>query len=202
MLGRLLVFVGLIFIIIGATIFGFVQSVQTYDLSRQVVAEFICEPDERITFEQQAFQQAFQNFRIIYYCEDNEGQRREINAELSVVGGIGFMVTFATGMLMVMAGILLVRRERQKKVLQSLGGFTMPSGVNINFSQAKMSPSQQAQVGQILQSMTNTSPSSANNTSTTLAERLKQLEDAYEQGLITEDEYQKARQAILSNPMD
>lgn len=199
MLGRLLVFIGLIFIITGATVLGFVQSVHIYEFSRQVVAEFVCEPGERITFEQQRFEQAFQNFRIVYYCEDNEGQRREINAQLSVVGTFGFMIPFAIGMLMVMAGILLVRRERHKKMLQSLGGGNMPSGTNFNFSQAKMSPSQQAQVGQILQSMTNTSSSSA-NPSTTLAERLKQLEDAYEQGLITEDEYQKARQAILDNP--
>ena len=199
-MGRILVLVGLIFVIMGVTVMSFAQSLETYEFSRNVVADVLCEPDEQITFERREVRQTWQNHTTIYFCENSDGQKREINERLRLVTAAGFLIPFFIGMPMIMIGILLVRKARRKNMMQNFGAYNLQSGSNINFSQANISPAQQAQIGQILQSITNTSTALANTS--TLADRLKQLDYAYQQGLITEEEYQHARQAILDNPND
>ncbi|GEM_PF-3172537 len=199
-MGRILVLFGLIFVIVSVTIMLIAQSLETYEFSRNVIADVLCEPGEQVTYEIREVRQSRQNYTTLYFCENNEGRKRQINEQLRLVTTVGFLVPFFIGMPMIMMGVWLVRRARYSKMTRNFGAHNLLGRSNINFSQSNISPAQQAQIGQILQSISNASMSSEDTS--TLADRLRQLEDAYKQGLITDVEYQHARQAILDHPND
>jgi hypothetical protein len=206
-MGRLSVLLGTVLVIAAIGVMTLTGTVETYAFSANLVADYLCEADERITTEQRVVQQATVGTTTFYYCEDIEGVRREINAELRQVTAIGFMAPFVPGILLMMYGVWAVRRERARSQIVPYPGkaknsdvYTITGGSTINLSQTNMSPQQQAQVEQILQSVA--SAFGAFDGDTTLAERLKEVEDAYQQGLISTEEYERVRQAILDRADD
>jgi len=196
----ILTLIGLTLIIAAAMIMVITLSVDRYDFSANIVAAYLCEPNESIIVERRTIAQATVNFTTFYYCEDSEGQRRDITARYGLASTLGFLIPFGFGMPILMLGVWLNRRARRKAMTSNLGVYNLSGGATVKMSNSNLSPTQQAQVEQVLLSVGNAFGTA--ESPNTLADRLKQLQDAYEQGLISSEEYEQTRQAIINSTTD
>lgn len=207
-MGRMMVVLGVLILIGGAGFFTLIQAVDAYESAAEIVGGFMCEPDERLTFERLVVQQAVVGTTTFYYCENEAGQRRQINERLRMVVFIGFVPPLMIGILLMTAGVYIVRRNRRREQLGATfsptagnaGAFSTMSGSTINVSHANLSPQQKAQVEDILQSVSGSFGISRNDGS--LTERLQDLQQAHDKGLISSEEYERIRKAILDQADD
>lgn len=205
-MGRLLFVLGLGLIGVAIALMISILSVANIDFVKDIMIDRYCEPDEiDITDASRLSFSGTQNSSTVYFCEDAEGNRREITNQIGFTAVVAFLVPFLTGLLMTIgAGGMMARNQMKKFGLNNIQVTTMPDGSQ----QANLSPEQQATLQRVASafgaksadftnvSVSSTSPTSPQS-STTLAERLQQLEDARKQGLITSAEHQRARDALL-----
>ncbi len=206
-MGRFLIFTGIILIFVSVALMIAVFAVEDIPFIEDILVDVYCEPGETsITSARRLSFGGTQNSTTVWYCDDNEGNEREITGQVGFTAVGVFLVPFFLGMFMIFAGAWRAQRNFTGKIMSSIGInedvqiYTMKGAPAINLSKANMSAEQQAQVEQVLQSVSNAfgTPASSN----TLAERLKQLEDARQQGLISSAEYERTRQAILDSMDD
>lgn len=203
-MGRFLVFTGIILIIVAIALMIAVFAVEDVPLVQDTLVGLYCEPSETsITHASRLSFSGTQNSTSVWFCDDGEGNEREITAQIGLTAAGAFVVPFLIGLFMIMYGAWSIQRNFTRKVMSSVGidnDMQIYSMKGANLSNANLSPEQQAQAQKILQSLSKASGVPAN--SSTLAERLKQLEEARDQGLISSAEYQRTRQAILDGMDD
>jgi hypothetical protein len=153
---------------------------------------------------------------VLYFCEDAQGNRRDINSEYfgnmfgditgTVFGsigqfGVGIIASFGIGLgiiLIVIGSIMNRFRRRADGINPYLGGtgFNVTTGLpqvsvqrmDLNSDFAPFIPGQSAPVG-------SANAGAANNAN--LTDRLRQLEQARRENLISQAEYDRMRKEIL-----
>jgi len=208
-MGRLFIFLGIVLIFVGVGLMIAVFSVSDVPFIEDIMVEQFCEPSETsITHASRLSFSGTQNSTSVWFCDDNEGNQREITNQIGLTAVVVFLVPFLTGMFMTFLGAWRIQRSFTKNIMSNLGlqstdgvqVYTTQGGTTIDMRSGKVSPQQQEQVNQILQSVSSAFGAPASSSS--LADRLKQLEDAYNQGLISREEYDRTRQAILDGMDD
>ncbi|MBN1967396.1 MAG: SHOCT domain-containing protein, partial [Anaerolineae bacterium] len=112
------------------------------------------------------------------YCESEDGARRDVSGGLFVLGAIGFSVPFVGGLLLSMVSLGGIARRKTRQMMQDPQAALAQLGIAATPSTPRGVPGMAA--------------------SGTLADKLRQLEQARDQGLITVEEYERARQGLLN----
>jgi hypothetical protein len=113
-----------------------------------------------------------------YFCEDVEGFQRDVTGIVMTVGIVGFTLALLMGILLSIMSVAAGQRkavavlmEQRKASFQRYGGSSLGDGTTVGFDDDDKG----------------------------LDERLAELQRAYEQRLITREEYDKLRAEILHN---
>lgn len=112
------------------------------------------------------------SYSATFYCI-NETRERDVTGEATLIGIAIFVVPLLLGIFLIISGAMAAKR----RALVTMGVYDL-SGMGVN---------------NIISSMSNMGEARGSTT-----ERLKALKQAYDQGLITESEYETKRQSILS----
>lgn len=207
-MGRFFIFPGIVLIFVAVGLMIAVFSVEDIPFVQDILVEQYCEPGESITHASRLSFSGTQNSTSVWFCDDNEGSQREITDKIGFTAVVLFLVPFLSGMFMIFFGAWRAQSSFTKKVMSNLGVdntddmqiYSMKGASDIKLANANISPEQRAQVNQVLQSVSSAFGTPASSSS--LADRLKQLEDARNQGLISREEYDRTRQAILDGMDD
>ncbi len=179
-----------------------------------------CNPAEKLVVESSYWSmpngESGQNFT--YFCEIEPGQRRSVTDKAVLIIGGSFVIPFGIGMLLTFIGSWGVARSKSKKLQENMESYfnTYPQARGTGFGGQSFSVSENVidlrgnkgnippQAQEILNSVLgNVSSATIHGQSgNSLSARLKQLEEAYENDLITKEEYDKVRQAILDSMDD
>ncbi len=201
-MGRLLLVLGIIFVIVGLG--GMVVGVTgigsnfltTITDAVTPTAEELCKPGERLEQEEGASEYtALEGYRhtVRYFCVNAADERREVTGDFvqgmlgQALGSIPTMFVPAIGGCILTVGIFLAvigllisgrRRGGSPRVVMQSYAFDFP---------------QQGSTPPVARP-TPRSPQSGD-----LSAKLRQLDEARQSGLLTEDEYQRMRQEILDS---
>ena len=157
---------------------------------------------------------------MTYFCEIEPGQSRSVTDIAVLVIGAGFVVPFGIGMLFTIGGASAVARNTSKNmqsnmvdyfnkypqaqgsVAQSRNQYDLGGQETVIDLQGNANIPPQAQ--QILNTVLGGFASAATQAQggNSLSARLKQLEEAYKNDLITKEEYDKVRESILDSMDD
>lgn len=239
---RLLLGIGLIALAFVVLVMVMVESPNA--MMTNVMTQLVCESGE--TFVQELGGTVNNSFNrpagrsLAFYCEDNEGQQREVTGQAMGMMAAGFAVPFVVGLILTIWGLYGMMRRAAKRSFDqpnsyvpgfgssstvfNLGGdapigtptvITADSGpmtrtgtvVTVNGKQVSAGdlPPETAQlVNQLLGGMTsmmgNTSQwTAAANQNDDLTDKLQQLQEARDKGLISAEEYERLRKAILDS---
>ena len=145
-----------------------------------------------------------------FVCTNPAYENRDVTSEATpVLIGI-FVGAMVFGGVLLNLGLMAIRRENEQQNTMLAGGkATMPQNIDmqaleVNFDELKrmqsnIPPEAQALVQQVFSHLGNTLNI---GDSASLSERLQQLDEARQQGLITQTEYERVRQAILDSMDD
>jgi hypothetical protein len=194
-MGRLLLFLGIVLILVGVAgiAFGIIgtplQFMNTINQAINPTAEELCNPGEEL--EQESGPEYYtpgQGYgrNVRFFCVDSSGERREVTGDFvqgmfgDVLQGLGSFAipllsscVLTVGIIFAVIGALLSRRGR--------GGYATAVPAYQSFQQ--MQPT----------SIVNQLQQQGGDLST----RLRKLDEALQANLITKDEYERLRQAIL-----
>lgn len=150
------------------------------------------------------------NYSMTPYCVNSEHQKEDVTGRWVLLGVGGFLVPFLLGLLItIVSASLAQQRWLNQGVPNSSGGrdfaiYSSGNGVrNVDFSdgtlkvngfEIKMDGLTQDKINALKAQMQTMSGGGGDLTS-----RLKQLQEAKDNGLITSDEYDRARQKILDD---
>jgi hypothetical protein len=151
---------------------------------------------------------------VAYYCEGSEGEQRDVTVSVVGIMAAGFAIPLVVTILLFIVGSTMAATSRMKRLSQNVFGNTVwntmgnaQSSMTVvdlrdgSFQNGEIPSEKLAQAKQILDSMgfNGAFPTAMTGGGASLAERLKQLDEARNQGLITQDEYECSRQSILDN---
>ncbi len=217
-------------------LFMFIADPSENSLAQQVQTALHCQPGE--TFVQELgryidnFGTSSDGRELTYYCEDAEGERRDVTGEGVITIMAGFAVPFVLGLLFLLWGIFAifwkVMRKLSENVVGTMGGGVMPSNQPQMFytdvsgqprttstsvytvngqpmNAADIPPEKMEQIQNVLKTFGMNVPQSGvmstmnpnADAGANLVAQLKQLEDARNQNLITQEEYDRLRKEIL-----
>ncbi|MCA0457648.1 MAG: SHOCT domain-containing protein [Chloroflexi bacterium] len=218
MFARLLTLVGIIMLAVG--IFGIVRSNQlipnlNFGDAMSIATDAkareaeLCKPGEKLEEEKGASTYTLGRGSaspVQVFCVDSEGNRRDVTGDLanSLVGGIdgiftgvmssmmGSFIYYALmgfGLVLTIIGLVISRFRRRMNPM-SIGG----AGATVySTSFGSQNPGGSVDLNQLIQQARQMKTA----TSGDLTARLKQLDDALKAGLISQTEYDRARQNIL-----
>ncbi len=222
MFGKFLAFIGML--MIGAGIFGIIRSSQsllglnlgnTMQLATDAKAREaqLCKPGEKLVEEKGASTytsgQGYAS-SVTMYCVNNENQKRDVTGDFAtgmvgqvggifdgvfsgLLGAVVYFVLIGIGLLLTIIGLLLGRRRSIPSV-----AFNVPTSSGAASTTSSFAPQNSAgsvDLNHVIQQARQMKAASA----TDLTTRLKQLEDARNAGLISQTEYDHARQQILDS---
>lgn len=178
-MGRLLIILGTALIIAAVALIIMVFSVEDIPIVQETLAGLYCEPNEIITHASVLRFGGTENADDLYFCDNNEGEEREITGQIMLTAGGVFIVPFLLGLLMTMYGAWSTQKNFSNKALSVTGHeiYKMKGG---SLSQ----------------------PVDFSKNTSNLADRLQQLDEARQQGLISKAEYDRTRQSILDSMDD
>ncbi|MGJ3238870.1 MAG: SHOCT domain-containing protein [Anaerolineae bacterium] len=192
-MGRPLIFAGIVLDMVGtlffvATLSGIGGGLVTIPLDM-----LICENNEMLVSMD----------TLLYDCVDlTDYSERDVTEQVIVRVVMLFMLALTIGIALIIKGTSELRKEQQAKLKNDWAGVDYINSdrqtYNLNLRDdeiPEIPPKAQAILQQVVGSL-------GLVTGETLADRLQQLEDAYQQGLITKTEYQRVRQAILDRMDD
>lgn len=139
-----------------------------------------------------------------FYCEGLEGELRNVTGKTAMIIGGGFAGPLILGILLLIIGLRQVTSNATRNVY-NMGGVT-PLGTpgvtvygmsNQSYSRDNIPPEVLSKVNRALDDAGLSQISGGS-----LSERLRQLEDAHNQGLINQSEYITMRQSILDSMND
>ncbi len=212
---RFIILLG-IFLIVISMVLLFIVIEEDSPLTLQLVTALHCGEGEKATQELGSYiprsGTSSGGRPVWFYCINAEGIERDITAQgFFTMAGV-FVIPFLTGLLMLIGGVTAAARAGTKQFLQA----TQIQGATVTFrdpetlvtSQANLTPEQQVRMEQAFNMLDKMMPGLKENLNVTtvqstgsgdLTTRLKQLEDARQQGLITQSEYDRLRQQILDD---
>ncbi len=208
-MGRFLILLGIV-LIIGSIIFmGLVFGMAGEDVSAQIISPFACEDNETLT----QYSRTVSDFdgtsqTIDFFCEDSEGQERNVTITAIMVIIVGFVGLLLTGIFATIAGAGIA----SKNAIQNFSGDIISGqyGTTVDLRATKVdlndgtfkeyNPQIPANLRAVLKQASYQLDQLVGNE--TLADKLEQLHEAYQKGLITTQEYDKIRASILDSMDD
>lgn len=176
-LGCLLMIVSFVLLcgLVVLPVIPFLEDTKAFD---DILQSVFCKEGEAVERDQyQTRDSEGTSYSMDLYCIGEEG-RRDVTGQWFLVGMLGFMAPFLIGLFAFIFGVNRgVRRVTINRDSDVLGG-----GSTLDLS-SFMSPSQPV-------------PSSSGGIKS-LTDKLKQIQDARDAGLITSEEYDRLRQEIL-----
>jgi hypothetical protein len=147
-----------------------------------ILQTVLCERGETVEVERSSYSRrpGQVSYSANFYCVREAGTRRDVSGRVMLFGLILFIVPMLVGVLLIISGSISMKKYRkrndQANVISLLQGF----GISVEDH------------GNNFGGMT---PDAGESVS--LTERLKALKNAYDQGLITIEEYESKRKEIL-----
>lgn len=179
---------GIFLIIVAAAILLFGLIPPTNEPIGEFLTGFACKSSE----DAQMISDSSTNQQLFYYCIDAEGNRREISGW--VIGTLTalYLVPFLTGLFMTIYAANKLRQRKFDASIQELvdSGQLSPQSADI----LKKSMGMQGRFNPAIFAQ-----AIAANSYGDLSSRLKQLDEALDKGLVSKDEYDRAREGLLRN---
>lgn len=141
-----------------------------------IMGSLLCRDGE--TYRADAYQTSYgstTNYTFTAYCDQPSGLTRKVTDKQTLYGVVAFVAPFLLGLGLSIAGIIGASVRAARRVVQNPGAIVLGS----DFAAAAARHSSRA------------------SNAPTLAERLQQLQDARDRGLINETEYERARRKLL-----
>lgn len=156
-----------------------VTDIKTIPSVNNMLQSVLCKTPETLRVEQHVYRYrpGSTSYSATYYCE-NETRQRNVTDTATLMGIAAFVVPLLLGVFLIINGAMGAVKQR---TMTAVGMYDL-SGMGVNMRVSNLSG---------LSTM-----SSGARGSTT--DRLKALKQAYDQGLITEAEYETKRQSILN----
>lgn len=216
---RTILFVGIALMIISFVLLFFLIQGPSNPSVANMLESLLCEPEETISqYSSLTFRGTGTSRTTIYYCEAPTGTQRDVTGPFILILFGGFGVPFVIGLIMtiITANIAVRRRMRTQadafvrgmnahQLGQAVGRQSPAEVRSQAFNKANIPTETRQVLEQVFGNLDNLPANTVITTDTgvsqptSLADRLRQLEDARDQGLINADEYAKARAAILDN---
>ena len=142
------------------------------------------------------------------YCENVEGQRREVTGRSFAIMAGAFAVPFLVGLVLCMVSLVALVNRGKRTAMQSVvpisvfgsqpgESFSKVSVVTVNGQPVDNIPPEAAEVLRQVMGGFQTTASQFASGSNDLAGKLRQLQEARDAGLITEEEFSRLRQQIM-----
>jgi hypothetical protein len=216
MMGKV-IFLGLVLIGLGVAAMIFLFQGPENATVANLMESMYCAPGEHIG---QAFvSRSSSSLRlngqgVLFYCANDAGTRRDVTGSVAVLIGGAFAIPFVIGLLMVILGANVATRRRLRNQVASFGEpsttfsyqvdprFSKESVVFVNGKPGTAAdiPPQAAKVLEgLLGGFAGTAMQAAIKGEGTLPDKLEQLKEALDKGLITQAEHDRLRQAILDH---
>lgn len=158
----------------------------------------------------------YSGYEVTFFCEDSRGEQRDVTLGAVVVMGASFAVPFIISLILFIVSISMMVARGVKSMTKNvfeMRGTSIPANAVVtqygnktvidlrdgSYQGGEIPPEKLAQVQQIMDSfgLPNFFEAAGEAGGNSLTERLQQLEDARREGLITAEEHQRLRQAIL-----
>lgn len=204
-MNKFIIILGIVLIIISIPILVITISA-TDDESElsQVFESMVCNaPEQLVINRRMSFDGEGQTINM--YCEIEPGQRREVTATFVLITVGAFGIPFGLGMILTMWGAYRAQARARKNMSNYLVSMPDPKSgkstvVKVRGNINNMSPEAQELINSSLGGVAGNVPQSTDKGS--LSGRLEQLNEAYNNDLISKDEYDRMRQAILDSMDD
>lgn len=177
---------GIFLIVVAAAILLFGLIPPTNEPIGEFLTDFVCESSE----DANVISDSSTNQQLFYYCVDDDGNRREVSGW--VIGGLTvlYLIPFLSGLGMTIYAANKLRQRKFDASIQELvdSGQLSPQSADIlrGTRLGQLNPAVFAQA-------------IAANSYGDLSSRLKQLDEALDKGLLSKDEYERAREDLLRN---
>lgn len=210
-MGRFLMFLG--FLLIGAAVVFLLVGIFATDnpTISGAIQSFVCSPNEELVIERNRWSlpNGERGENITFFCEIEPGQQRSVTDAVVPIFIAGFAIPLMLGIFMIIAGAAkgakTMTNNLGSQMNSYLADFDQGDGVartvNVQSNMQNIPPETRDMIENMLGCViTNATQASSPNIS--LSDRLQQLEEAYEKRLISQEEYDKVRQAILDSMDD
>jgi hypothetical protein len=213
-MGKLMLILGIVLMAVAIGLLLFMTTQIQSERFGDLMTRLYCTEKEHFTVWQGAYE--YDSFRrsggypTAFYCETEDGEQRDISGNVVLAMIVSFVVPFLLGLFMLMGGIGLMVKRGVSGLMKNVGNLqtVRSQSTVIDLRQGttgydSLAPDMKQMVDSLRQGFGGQVGSQVNvNHGGSLTERLSQLEDAYRQGLISKDEYDKARAAILDKMDD
>jgi len=175
----------------------------------EIIGSIACKPPEKIVTETTNWSQPNGEFgqSTDYFCEIEPGQRRNVMDTAFMVLAGSFAVPLVGGILLTILGANAVARRATRRFTSNMDDYlnTLPplqtsssTVVNVRDHKGEIPPETQEMLKDVLGRFATAFP----NVEKSLSDRLEQLNEAYNNDLISKEEYDRIRQAILDSMDD
>ncbi len=185
-------------LLFGFIVFPVIPQFANSPVFDSVLGAVLCQPNETLVREQ--YSQTFgseQNFSMNAYCQDAKGNRTDVTGKWTEIGVVGFIVLFLLGMY-ITTGTLPENQKRKRTPDDSDKAFRITPEQISEYRQK--SRAQHASADGSVRVVANGSfsldPSSNKGD---FSDKLRQIQKAHDNGLISTEEYERLRQEILDN---
>ena len=198
-MGRFLIFTGILLLIASGAFMMAAFGVFGEDVAAQIIIPFACNEGDSIRTQESY--SSFENAQVIeFYCVDGEGVEENVTGTVVGIIIIGFGGLLLPGIGMIIGGSMMAVGRGSKTLLNSVLQERSDDFLTDHVIDLRDNPLKK---GQFPQGTQQVSPQPGNPSGkNSLAAKLQQIEDARKQGLISQAEYEKSRQAILENMDD
>jgi hypothetical protein len=165
----------------------------------------ICREGETIEREQYSYEDSEgTSYSMEVYCVDDDGERRDETTRWEIMSAAATVPTLGIGILLFVLGVNINAR-RKKATATNLANYPSGTHVDLDSTNAPFGAGTSSMFGSSDPSasfgsgMVSSSSSSSSSAGKSLAERLQELQDARDAGMVTADEYDRLRKEILDS---
>lgn len=213
-MARLFLILGIVLMVVAMGLLMFMVTANNNETFNMLMDTLHCNEKEEFTMWMGSYQRygtfdEHGGYPVAWYCELPDGEQRDVSGRVVITMVVSFVVPFLLGLFMLMGSIgAMVRRG-----VSGLMGNVMRQGTIgvqptvIDLRQGttgyqNLPPQTKQVIDSLRQGMMVQGTTMQTGQGGTLTDRLRQLEDAFNQGLISKDEYDKARTALLDKMDD
>ena len=165
---------------------------------KSVLQGVLCKPSETLGSDYSSYNTPTSSTRSAsFHCTDRERQERDVTGQALLYGIVGYLATFVPALLLMITGAQSVKRAQMQNAMAQMNA--MMSGQGGSFDAAGFHMDVDP-AGNVLVRMPDGKIYTGKqgvSTPADLPERLRQLQTAYDSGLITREEYDTKRAEIL-----